>query len=182
MNTNQTSSLKTILTQLEQYNQNFTYYFACLTTANFQIKALTHHFKRVTNINLSKNRSEKANANIKKLIDSAVKVNGGIIESLSTEINNLTEIITSIAKQQPKMNEIIDAVTKAKNNFTDANVRKDAVKIVAAAKKLKNNIVLCENYILPKNKAMLETRKGLQNRLQFKYNMVHYNKPEEVLA
>jgi chaperonin GroEL (HSP60 family) len=182
MNQDQILSLETVLKQLESYNNNFAHYFACLTTVNYEIKELTSHFRRIANINLAKPRSQKSKAHIAKIFKDAMKTNNKLVESLETEIKNLTQIVSYLNEQKPKIDLVTTAVSKAKNNFSDADVRKNAIKIVANAKKLNNNLDLCKNYILPKNQAILEERKGLHTRLEYKYQMLHYSSSEQVIA
>ena len=160
--------------QITKYNQDFTYYFACLTTAHFQIQALAPHFKKASGFVVSKERSLKKHAKVVSYIKNAIAVNNSIIDSLEAEIKNLKQVVgyLSLDEHKPKVDMLVGILKSEESDIKDRPTHKSAVKALVEFKILHKNIALTNDYILPKNEAILNMRKGLQQRLTFKLNQL----------
>jgi antitoxin component of MazEF toxin-antitoxin module len=173
MSFEKTLTIFTLQEQLDKYNKDFTHYFSCLTTVHYQINALGRHFKRVANIDLGKPRSQKSKEQVSNLILKAMRANQTIIEGLKSEIENLRAIMFYLKEQEPKFTKMAQAAKMSQHNFENSILQKTAASVVSGTSKLNKNLHLCKNYILPKNKAILNERLALQNRLEHKYTMLN---------
>ena len=177
MNWFNNENVEKLSNQLAKYNKDFNYYFACLTTANFQIQALAPHFKKASNFVVSKERSLRKHAKVVSYIKNAMAVNDNIIYSLEEEIKNIKEVVTylSLNEHKPKMDMLVGILKSEVGDIKDKPAHKSAVKALVEFKILHKNIALTNDYILPKNEAILKMRKGLQERLTFKLNQLTSN-------
>jgi len=173
MNNNEALDLKKMLEQIKKYNKDFKHYLTCLTTLNNELNELKFYYKRVANIKTDKKRSQKATAHIKRMLIEAIKNNFAITKALETEIGNLTKIVSYIKQQKPKFEQAINNFVYTNGKLSTNSNGKDAIKLVTEYKKLKNNLDLCFNYVLPKNQAILKERQVLQTRLTQKQQMLN---------
>jgi mRNA-degrading endonuclease YafQ of YafQ-DinJ toxin-antitoxin module len=167
-----TAELEKALIQIEKYNKDFTYYFLCLKTANYQIKELGREIKKVASIDLSKPRSEKSLRKISKLLTEATVINKNSYQLLEQELTNLKEILKYLKEQHPRFAKLSEHLLKADAENINSLSKKSSIKLITSLKKLNNNINLCDKYIIPKNELLLTDRKALQTRLEFKLNNI----------
>ena len=176
-----TEQLEKATKQIEKYNKDFSHYFLCLKTANYQIKELSREINKVSKIDLNKNRSHKSMQKVFNLLQQASVLNKNSYTMLEQELNNLKEIVKYLKEQQPRFIKLSEYVLRADANDVNAINKKSSIKLVAHLKKLNSNLSLCDKYILPKNEVLLTERKGVQTRLEFKLNNIkNYFKPEEM--
>ena len=161
-------NLEKALNQIEKYNKDFSHYFLCLKTANFQIKSLRKEINKTAKINLNKQRDEFKLAKILRVLTDSATLNKSSYLLLEPELKNLKTIVDYLKEQQPKFDKICNYIMQAKDYGLQVMSKGDLVKLVTSIRKLNSNLNLCDKYIFPKNKALIKERKGIQSLLEYK--------------
>ena len=158
--------------QISKYVNDFNFYFRCLKAANEMVHEVDKKVEKAASINLNKKRSRVAEKYVANLIKRARFINKDMLTLTQTEMNNLKNIITYLNSKKEDMGLLYTACQLPDSEAEAQFKAQYGDNFMLTYKKLTGDIKVCENYLIPKNQALIDTRQAIQERLEFKFNQL----------